>query len=400
MVSNDDLQKWQQAINSITAAQNELAPEELSAVNALVSLINSGNFQASESGSYIQILKTGLHLHAKNRLLQLYLKNFIALCEKYFKTHATTPTGGRGKRQSNTNDKPKKSGGSSMTTIIIIVIVLAAGYYLFKDSDFFSGKERKTEQQDSTQQTPADITKPKDDSTAAADTVGGIAKTAIPLNLNANYKLQLADNSQGYSDFKIVTPTDGNLFLSIETFAESAYVALFNENGLSLEPTKNDAISGNSYYTNLRWAGNINSQGLVLSWNTTVEKFKGSFTWKLDAGVYYLRASRSTKGLSSINLSIYLKELSDNEMNSSTLPGKFPQASERLLSTADLQNLRKEEKKIMRNEIFARHGYIFLTADMKTYFRNQDWYKPQYNNVTSMLTSIEKKNIEFIKRYE
>jgi len=80
--------------------------------------------------------------------------------------------------------------------------------------------------------------------------------------------------------------------------------------------------------------------------------------------------------------------------------GKFPQGSERLLSSADLSGLSKYDLKIMRNEIFARHGYIFMTNDMKNYFQNQSWYTPRYSNVTAMLTSTEQKNVALIKRYE
>ena len=84
MVSNTDLQKWQQAINGIAAAKSELSPEELSAFQALVAFINSSNFQASKSGGYIQVIKNALPQHSKNRLLKAYLTNFVALCEKYF----------------------------------------------------------------------------------------------------------------------------------------------------------------------------------------------------------------------------------------------------------------------------------------------------------------------------
>jgi len=87
MVSNSDLQQWQQVIQDIQTAQNKLSPGELSAFNALVELYNSGNFGASESNNYIQVLKQ----HNKNRLLQkVYLPKFIALCEQYFKAQAST----------------------------------------------------------------------------------------------------------------------------------------------------------------------------------------------------------------------------------------------------------------------------------------------------------------------
>ena len=83
-----------------------------------------------------------------------------------------------------------------------------------------------------------------------------------------------------------------------------------------------------------------------------------------------------------------------------SIPGRFPQASERLLTASDLQGLSKNDLKIMRNEIFARHGYIFQTQDMKSYFQNQSWYSPQSSNVTAKLSNIEVKNVALIQRYE
>ena len=89
MIPNTDLQRWQQAITSITAAQNELSPEELSAFQTLLAFINSSNFEASGSGGYIQIIKNALSQHAKNRLLKAHLTNFVALSEKYFTAQTT-----------------------------------------------------------------------------------------------------------------------------------------------------------------------------------------------------------------------------------------------------------------------------------------------------------------------
>jgi hypothetical protein len=54
----------------------------------------------------------------------------------------------------------------------------------------------------------------------------------------------------------------------------------------------------------------------------------------------------------------------------------------------------------MRNEIYARHGYIFKSADLWRHFTAQKWYHPQYTDVNSMLSGIEKSNINLIKRYE
>ena len=80
-------------------------------------------------------------------------------------------------------------------------------------------------------------------------------------------------------------------------------------------------------------------------------------------------------------------------------PGDYPQASERLLTEADVQ-LPKAELRKMRNEIFARYGYIFKSQDLKEWFGSKPWYSGRYSDVNHMLTDIERKNVEFIKKHE
>jgi len=93
MATNSDLhQKWQQAIQGVEAAKNDLAPEELSAFDALVTLLNSGNFEASESAGYIQVIKNALTKQFKNRLLKAHLTNFVTLCEKHFAVQTASAT--------------------------------------------------------------------------------------------------------------------------------------------------------------------------------------------------------------------------------------------------------------------------------------------------------------------
>jgi len=87
MTTNPDSQKWQEAIQKIQTAQDKLSPEELSAFNALVEFYNSGNFGASESSDYIQVLKQSGN---KNRLLQKVLfPKFVELCEQSFNAQAS-----------------------------------------------------------------------------------------------------------------------------------------------------------------------------------------------------------------------------------------------------------------------------------------------------------------------
>lgn len=80
--------------------------------------------------------------------------------------------------------------------------------------------------------------------------------------------------------------------------------------------------------------------------------------------------------------------------------GMFPEGSERRLTNDDVYDLSPRELKIMRNEIFARHGFIFKTNDMRNHFSTQAWYRPLNENVTNMLSQIEQENVNFIRAYE
>lgn len=80
--------------------------------------------------------------------------------------------------------------------------------------------------------------------------------------------------------------------------------------------------------------------------------------------------------------------------------GVYPQGSKRLLTEDDVNNLMKDELELMRNEIFARHGYCFRRKNLREQFEDKDWYIPNTVDVRNSLTEIEKKNIVLIKRYE
>ena len=78
--------------------------------------------------------------------------------------------------------------------------------------------------------------------------------------------------------------------------------------------------------------------------------------------------------------------------------GKYPFTSQRLITEKDVKGLSISELRIMRNEIYARHGHIFKDAEMRSYFEAQKWYKPRPTSVK--LSAIERKNILLIQQYE
>lgn len=91
----------------------------------------------------------------------------------------------------------------------------------------------------------------------------------------------------------------------------------------------------------------------------------------------------------------YLNDASNNDQETS-----YDWLSTREAIPADLKNKSSEELRIMRNWIFARHGYIFQSPDLREYFSKYSWYEPTSRNVTAQLNKIEKSNIELIQGYE
>lgn len=77
--------------------------------------------------------------------------------------------------------------------------------------------------------------------------------------------------------------------------------------------------------------------------------------------------------------------------------------SDRKLSNDDLEGKTKNELELMRNSIYARHGYIFKREDLQSHFSQFNWYNPttsDMSKVYSSMSEIEKYNVDFIKKYE
>lgn len=83
-----------------------------------------------------------------------------------------------------------------------------------------------------------------------------------------------------------------------------------------------------------------------------------------------------------------------------TSVGKYPQASQRLLSEADVENLDYDQLSEMRNEIYARHGLSFKEKQWRRIFELHDWYMPMGIDLRDKLTDLEVENIELIYEYE
>ena len=76
----------------------------------------------------------------------------------------------------------------------------------------------------------------------------------------------------------------------------------------------------------------------------------------------------------------------------------IPDSSTRYLTEDDLRGLSDEQLEIARNEIYARHGYIFVSDEWKDFFVGRYWYTPTSKDVT--LNSVEEYNVSMILKEE
>jgi hypothetical protein len=90
----------------------------------------------------------------------------------------------------------------------------------------------------------------------------------------------------------------------------------------------------------------------------------------------------------------------DTEYFSTTQKLFEKNASNEELTSDFVSNLSKADIFILRNSIFARHGFAFRDKQLRMYFEQFYWYMPVFGDVKDELTEIEKKNIDLLLRYE
>lgn len=70
----------------------------------------------------------------------------------------------------------------------------------------------------------------------------------------------------------------------------------------------------------------------------------------------------------------------------------FPDSGERLLSKDEIARLGPAQLRIARNEIYARRGRRFQSAELRNHFSRFDWYRPVTDDVR--LNSVEQANVD------
>lgn len=82
----------------------------------------------------------------------------------------------------------------------------------------------------------------------------------------------------------------------------------------------------------------------------------------------------------------------------------FPDSDSKYLSEDEVRSVEADKLAFGRNEIFARHGYIFKGEEFQKYFESTSWYEGTVPNdqfdSEKVFNDFEKKNVELIQKVE
>jgi hypothetical protein len=188
------------------------------------------------------------------------------------------------------------------------------------------------------------------------------------------------------------------------------YTGAFGENKITIVIAQimGDSVNGSSVVAgnNREFRGSVKKKENAYRFDVKEpgsDKYDGWFEFTIDPS-----KPDSTKNLVvkgdwipyTKNLKRKSYKLSKRVFKYDATAGVFPEASTKPLTEKDVSNMYKNELRIMRNAIYARHGYSFKMKDMREHFDSEDWYMPLHTDIRKDLTPLEVKNAELIKRYE
>jgi YARHG domain-containing protein len=137
------------------------------------------------------------------------------------------------------------------------------------------------------------------------------------------------------------------------------------------------------------------------------EDYEGRDVWVLQKYFdqrywYHRRKDYSNKELSPIERAnadtIALARMRDLKL--SVAPGTMYLFQTTALTDTLLHGVSLYELRILRNEVYARHGRRFETPWLRDYFKNEPWYTPRASFTIAELSENEKANVKVIQAVE
>src|ERR1700741_433544 len=117
---------------------------------------------------------------------------------------------------------------------------------------------------------------------------------------------------------------------------------------------------------------------------------------------YFPNEKYDSKKLSTIerkNLEM-LSTAQKRQRNVAILPGDMEFFENKTISDRMLNGLSLHELRLLRNEIYARHGRMFRAEWLQQYFYFQPWYNPDENFKDEEISGNDKVNVETIVKFE
>lgn len=78
----------------------------------------------------------------------------------------------------------------------------------------------------------------------------------------------------------------------------------------------------------------------------------------------------------------------------------LPDSDSRKLKKSDLAGMTAQQLSYAKNEIYARHGRVFKSSELRDYFNEKDWYEENDDFKDEDLSKKEAENTEFIAAYQ
>ena len=158
------------------------------------------------------------------------------------------------------------------------------------------------------------------------------------------------------------------------------------------QPVQSYNNNGNNYYQPPRVEAPPTSQGS--NTNTLLMVLVGVLAaMVVGLGVWWATSSRSSNTGSTSQVTTSTTTTTSND----ALTELMQVVSQRDLTATEVASLDKDQRRLLRNYIFARHGYIFKDTQLQNYFNQFDWYHGQHTSadlVSKYFNDVEKANVD------
>ena len=175
-------------------------------------------------------------------------------------------------------------------------------------------------------------------------------------------------------------------------YQKASYGSLYDGHLFSIVCCSDDSYKE---FPNYRYIGNDGTYSYVFLYPSDV---RFDMNNKAIADEYGILSEKSN------SLNGYVEgDVTNNNTVSSNDEYILPTSNSQYLTKADLSHLSENQLMLARNELYARHGYIFNTPEIKSYFESKSWYYPSIPSdqwSDSCLSDVEKANIATIIEVE